>query len=313
MYLKGNKMQKRDKNIELLKERTLILTQTNPDGDMMFNAWLKEGLNADIIFKPKKKAIRFIRRFWVNNFIPGYSYWFGNWKKNLEKYDTVIVHADVRTRTVPAYIHHIKPEMRIIYWYWNPVNKNTSSELTRDNNIECWSFDENDCKKYNMKKNIQYYYEQILEYESKMQYDIYFVGHDKGRKNRIQEIEKQINELGMTGKFDLIEDEKKEISYSEVQKRIEKSKAILEIIQTGQVGCTLRALEALFFRKKLITTNKNVVNEDFYNKNNIFIYGIDDIDNLPEFVNSAYDNNSDKFRYDHTIEAWLQNFFTRRD
>ena len=83
----------------------------------------------------------------------------------------------------------------------------------------------------------------------------------------------------------------------------------MEVTQEGQVGSTLRALEALFFRKKLITTNLNIVKEDFYNRNNIFIYGKDDMEKLYDFIKTPYDKASDQFRNRHTIDAWFLNFF----
>lgn len=292
-----------------LKEKTLILTQTDPDTDMMFKAWGEAGLNAAIIFKPIPKLWRGVRRIWADGILPGCQLWYGEWKNNIEKYDTVIIHADVRTRTVPQFIHKVKPSMRIIYWYWNPVCSRTLPSLTKDNQIECWSFDENDCMKYGMKKNIQYYYSVQSLLKIKPQYDIYFVGHDKGRRKTIDELSAKFKEYQLICEVDLLQEKDPFIPYTEVQKKIAKCKAILEVNQEGQVGCTLRALEALFFRKKLITTNQNIVSEDFYNENNIFIYGKDDVEKMKEFINAPYDVESDKYRSQHTIHAWFLNFF----
>ena len=300
-------------NINDIKDRTLILVQTDPERDVVFNAWKKMGLNVDVIFKPKPKLIRLFRRLWANHFLPGFSLWYGNWKNNISEYDTVIVHADIRTRTVPKYIHAIKPSMRVIYWYWNPVNNESLPKLTKDNKIECWSFDKNDCAKYGMKRNVQYYYEQSLDENLNYEYDLYFVGRDKGRRKTIDQIKNDLEKNEIAYKFDVFGDSDTGIPYKEVQDRIKKAKSILEINQDGQVGCTLRALEALFFRKKLITTNKNIVNEDFYNPNNIFVYGIDETKYLKEFIDSSYDNKSDIYKEKHTIEAWFMNFFERSE
>lgn len=38
-------------DINWQKEKTLILTQTDPNVDVMFKSWLKYGLHADVIFK----------------------------------------------------------------------------------------------------------------------------------------------------------------------------------------------------------------------------------------------------------------------
>lgn len=295
-----------------IKKRTLILTQTNPDGDMMFDAWVQNGYNADIIFKPQTKIVRAIRRLWADNFLPGYSLWYGDWKKMLNDYDTVIVHADQRIRTVPGFIHKVKPDMRVIYWYWNPVNKASLPELTRDEKIECWTFDYNDSIKYSMKRNIQYYYG-VDEYKNApIEYDVYFVGHDKGRKDRIDKFSETAKNYGLVFRCDLVKDGQANIPYQKIQERIGKSRAILELNQAGQTGCTLRALEALFFEKKLITDNVSVKNEKFYSPYNIYILGQDEPEQLKDFVMSPYIP-LEGVRDEYTIGAWFWNFFVEEN
>lgn len=290
------------------KNRTLILVQTNPEGDMMYGAWKKHGYHADIIFKPQCKLVRALRRFWANYFLPGYSLWYGEWKKRLDEYDTVIIHADVRTRTVPGYIHRMKPGMRIIYWYWNTVNRYSLPELTRDKNIECWTFDPGDSEKYHMHRNIQYYYSPDESKRGNPDCDVYFIGHDMGRREKIKKFERMARENNIRVRIDLFRDGKSGIPYEEVQKRNSKAKAILELVQKGQTGCTLRALEALFLEKKLITDNSNIKSEGFYLPENIFILGEDDDRRLREFINTPYRVISGmKYRYD--IDAWFSNFF----
>lgn len=54
---------------------------------------------------------------------PGQSIWYGDWKKELSKYDTIILHMEYLQKKIPSYIHRKKPDMRVICWYWNKVNK----------------------------------------------------------------------------------------------------------------------------------------------------------------------------------------------
>ena len=62
------------------------------------------------------------------------------------------------------------------------------------------------------------------------------------------------------------------LRYYEYLKQIENSRIICEVVQKGQSGLTVRALEALFFEKKLITNNESIIEFDFYDSNNIFIF-----------------------------------------
>lgn len=52
----------------------------------------------------------------------------------------------------------------------------------------------------------------------------------------------------------------------------ENSSTVLDSPQSGQDGLTIRIIEALGAKKKIITTNKEVVNYDFYSENNIYVY-----------------------------------------
>lgn len=186
-------------NLKELKQKTLILTQTDPRIDTMFLTWINNGMNADIIFSPKPKILRAIRRIWTDGFLPGDEFWYGDWKNDLEKYDTVILHASERTRRIPTYIHKRKPSMRIIYWYWNRVNADSRPELAWDKNIEPWSFDKDDCVQYGMKQNIQYYQYPSDVKNEPIEYDLYFIGHDHNRAAQILQIQQEAEKTGANG------------------------------------------------------------------------------------------------------------------
>lgn len=298
-------------DLEELKKRTLILTQTDPQTDMMFRTWIDNKMNADIIFSPKPKILRAIRRMWTDGFLPGDEFWYGDWKNDLEKYDTVILHASERTRRIPTYIHKRKPSMRIIYWYWNRVNADSRPELAWDKNIEPWSFDKDDCVQYGMKQNIQYYQYPSDVKNEPIEYDLYFIGHDHNRAAQILQIQQEAEKQGLTVKIEIIDQGAGNVPYTEVQRRTARTKAILEVMQSGQVGCTLRALESLFFRKKLVTTNLEIQKEAFYNPNNIFIWGKAPSDRLYDFINNPYDSSADQYRKQYTLDTWFLNFFTQ--
>lgn len=56
-----------------------------------------------------------------------------------------------------------------------------------------------------------------------------------------------------------------------------KSKCILEIVPEGITGSTLRVSESIIYRKKLLTNNKSLLNNKFYNPSHMFVFdNIDD-------------------------------------
>ena len=89
---------------------------------------------------------------------------------------------------------------------------------------------------------------------------------------------------------------------------ISQTKALLDYNAYNQKGLSLRVMESLFFEKKLITTNKNVKNYGFYNKNNIFIIGEDKWQNLEEFINSEYEKINPEIIDYFDFKQWIKRF-----
>ena len=56
-----------------------------------------------------------------------------------------------------------------------------------------------------------------------------------------------------------------------------RSKVILDLPQSGQDGFTMRTFEVLGSNKKLLTTNKNIVNCQFYKKENISVFDLENM------------------------------------
>lgn len=298
------------------KEKTLILTQTDPDKDTMFNSWIQSGLKADIIFKNVSKPLRFVRRI-VANYLPYLfiSPWLGDWKEKLGQYNTIILHASELTSRIPQYIHSVNPKIRIIYWYWNPVNEKSKPSRLTDKNVELWTFNRRDQYKYNMNYNVQYYSGPMQTSQNNdIKYDVYFIGHDKGRKDYINKVKKLMESQNIKCKFSIIPDNsKKFVPYNTVKRNLLSSKAVLEVNQDGQDGYTLRALESLFLKRKLITNNTSLKKANFFCEDNIYILcqNINPI-GIKKFIDSPYNHKVDSFLHEYTIDSWFNNFFLER-
>ncbi len=98
-------------------------------------------------------------------------------------------------------------------------------------------------------------------------------------------------------------------SIEEVEKMILKSKIIVEIQRNDQVGLSFRIFEALGYRKKLITTNTDVVNYDFYNPQNILVIDENHIEIPEHFVTSPYVEVEDAILDKYRIENWVKPIF----
>lgn len=85
----------------------------------------------------------------------------------------------------------------------------------------------------------------------------------------------------------------------------ENSRCVLDSAQEGQMGLTIRVLEALGAKKKLITTNEDVVNYDFYYPENIYVYrGKFDFD--APFFQKPYKEIEKTIYENYALRSWLK-------
>ena len=97
----------------------------------------------------------------------------------------------------------------------------------------------------------------------------------------------------------------KKLSSREVMEVFEKSNCILDAPQSGQTGLTIRTIECLGAKRKMITTNKDVKKYDFYNETNILVY-TGKIDKDCDFFKMPYiDINEDIYKK-YSLREWLK-------
>lgn len=102
----------------------------------------------------------------------------------------------------------------------------------------------------------------------------------------------------------------KPISKNEIKNIFLNSSAVIDIQHPGQAGLTMRSIEMLGLRKKLITTNENIVNYDFFNKSNILV--IDRITPIvpEEFLSSKYDLSKINLSSNYSLQSWVKSVFS---
>lgn len=232
----------------------------------------------------------------------------GKWKNEINKYDKFIIFESLYNEKVAKKIKRTKKENKVIVYFWNYIDDNNKYILNDKNIDEFWTFDKNDAQKYNMKYNPQFYTKNVKIQDEQNKYDVLFLGRPKKRKKDIVDLEKKLKEEGIQTNFKIIENEKDYVSYDEYLKMIAESKCILDYNQEGQVGLSLRPMEALFLERKLITNNTDIRNYDFYNHDNIFILGEDNINEIKEFINKPYKKIDQDIIDYYDFDQWLNRF-----
>ena len=244
--------------------------------------------------------------------------WYGNWRNYLHEYDTIIVFYNLLDTNILNYIKKKNPNVRIILYFWDSVNLTAFIvPETKRTICELWSYDKEDCAKYNLKYNSQFYLPEILP-DIELKYDIVIVIKDKGRYKQVKEMYEMFCKMGLKvfarvvpDKSSVNKEEKlygKGMEYSELLKLINQSKCIVELVKEGQKGLTLRCMESIFYQKKLITNNEKVKEESFYNENNILIWNNQDMNKLREFLLSDYDKLDEKIVMKYSFIEWIKNF-----
>ena len=61
------------------------------------------------------------------------------------------------------------------------------------------------------------------------------------------------------------------MDYMSYLRNMQHTKCLLEVMQGGSEGLTLRAIEAICYNKMLLTSNTDIVSIDYYNKDYISI------------------------------------------
>lgn len=183
---------------------------------------------------------------------------------------------------------------KIVLFYQDLVKKSKISNIDDiKNDFDLiLSFDQDDVKKY----NLTYYplvYSMVNipanpQIESS---DIYFVGKAKDRLDKIIETFEKFKNAGLKCDFHIVGVDKKNQTYSdeivynepvpyiENIQRIKASKCMLEIMQQGGHGYTLRYCEAIMFNRKIITDNMEIDRAPFFSSDKIQVFkDVDDID-----------------------------------
>lgn len=190
----------------------------------------------------------------------------------------------------------------------NIIKDTSVLKLLSERNFDIFSFDYDNCLKFGLKFYNQYCsgYDFLINnvYKEKVEYDFYFLGLDKGRRNILDglstkigsyrcliDIKQRPNVLHKVLRLHKKNKTYEYVSYNEHLKRILRSRIIIDIVQQGQSGLTMRALEAQVAKKKLITNNIYIKSEEFYNPDNIMVINDgDEINNndLEVFLSSPF-------------------------
>lgn len=221
---------------------------------------------------------------------------------------------------LPQHLQYVtsKGKKSIVY-YWDGFDHFPQYKPTMKYFDIKYSFDPIDCNKYGLNFITNFYF-----YDGRNpdpEYDLFFLGSYDSRFATIskiaQAVEKQDKKIVIKIYTDRLEKVKEPVPgaielidrfvpFEETRELMRKSKIILDIHKDIQQGLSFRVFEAMGLGKKLITTNSDIVNYDFYDPQNIYIWD-DTTNEIPEdFLNSPYKELPEDIYGKYSQENWVK-------
>lgn len=211
-------------------------------------------------------------------------------KKNTHKTYLIFTNAASIGMSVPYLKKYLEQHMECIPVmlfldsldkYWAQYAKFLVDQIPQ---FKCFTFDPRDARDAGFKHTMSVYSYHKAE-QGGMEADIYFSFFGLDRLDDVRELAYYLEGKSVCCNFiyvgninkdeykmGFVKHEEHRMPYSQILKDAAQANCLLEILRPGQAGSTLRYYEAICYNKKLLTTNKNVVNLPFYNPRYIKIF-----------------------------------------
>ena len=286
------------------------------------NAWIKAAIriNKNLIGTYIKKCFESVRKT-VRN----------------KKYDVVFLISGQSLSFSESMINEIKlcqKDAKFVLYQWDSQTNFPYIKQVQKYFDKCYSFDRRDIEETPSLKFLPLFYSRKYEEIGKrnntnFKYDFCFVGTAHPKKYKfIKMMSEQLKSV-YPNQFiyfffpspivyfyrKIMNNELRKAKYNEfhyvplkgkdMNDVYETSRCVLDSAQDGQLGLTIRDLEALGAKKKLITTNEDVINYDFYKPENIYVYeGKIDLENV--FFTHEYKEVSKEVYEKYSLRSWLK-------
>ncbi|PSU68067.1 hypothetical protein C9J22_18295 [Photobacterium phosphoreum] len=230
-------------------------------------------------------------------------------------------------------LHKIKErykDAKFTLYMWDSISNKKNIPQIIPIFDKAYSFDPEDCNCIDSLIFEPLFYDKSFEKirNNKLRYDTCFVGSI--HSDRLSIIKKMINYKNISIKYFLFSPSRffsyfkiitqsninlkdieiishNKISLDKVSDIVGDTKAIIDIQHPNQKGLTMRTFEVLGANKKLITTNEDIKNYDFYSSDNIFILKRDEniSEEINNFIKNDFDFKKNKKIKNQRIDNWL--------
>lgn len=229
-------------------------------------------------------------------------------------------------------VKEMNPKAKMVLMLWDSVANKEKILEKLDYFDEVFSFDKKDCDTFGLTFRPLFFdeeYEKIAKEDAAMVYDLFFVGtvhSDRYQilKNVKEQFEKHRQKVFyflyipsklMYYQRKLLSNELQgsnidEFSFvgmpsEQLTAKLKQSKTVVDIQHPKQTGLTMRTIEMLGANKKMITTNADIKNYDFYHPNNICVVDRKNVVVPPEFIKEHYEPVDEKVKERYSIRYFV--------
>lgn len=249
-------------------------------------------------------------------------------------YDYIFfVNIEAATQGIIESLKQYHPNAKFILYEWDSILNNKNAKGLLNLFDETWSFDKNDCQEFGMNFLPLFYNNEYagLQEKDNYEYEVMFIGTTHSDRYRfVKSIEDQIEgnkfnwfyfpsrllylKMLLQDKWFRTNSKYLDFRFSPLSKKdllgiVEKSRIVLDAQHPKQTGLTMRTLETLGARRKLITTNQYVKEYDFYNPNNILIVDRNNPIIIEEFLKNEFEVPSSEIYKKYSLDNWLRTIF----
>lgn len=245
-------------------------------------------------------------------------------KYRIKKYDYIlIIRPDVFFDSQLLELKKMTPNL--IAYYHDSINNIPRKKDVIKYFDKVYSYEKKDVTDYNLNFITNFIYlDKRTPSVTNIEQDTFTIMSNDYRIKTLKTLANYLNTKGISHKFLIHTDKKpneddKLLTYiysrknnTQVLEYLRKSRIIIDIHKFGiQEGLTFRVFESLYLNKKLITTNTDIKNYDFYNPNNIKIISPVESITLPDdFFTTPYEKIPDDIYEKYLFSNWIKEILT---
>lgn len=250
------------------------------------------------------------------------------YKKNITGgFDVVfVIRGASLTADAMEYIKKTSPDAKYIMYQWDSVSYNEKALEIAKYFDKLATFDEGDAKELGWEYRPLFYVSQS-ERNQVRKNDICFIGSLHSQRVKIYNYIKTsdlksfmylyspithfIKQKYLKRRKEFAEMSNKEIktisiSLEETQRVYADSDMVVDYTRDDQRGYTIRTIESIGHKCKLVTNNKKIRNADFYNEKNVYIYDINDLYIPDSFVKGEYEMLEESIYEKYSLKCFLR-------